>query len=420
MKGTYAEILKGSKYYKMGQDKNESSKQSIYRIPPYHYLHVLDKTANVTRIETGPKTYIRQENEHVIFGPEKMVIIPPCHYCIICNPVVRDEQNALVFDSTGQVKLRHADLEVRLEQDPFPLYPGEHMHTDVTPMIVVSSNSALRLKAIRDFEDNGIKRVAGDEWLFEGPGTFVPRKEVEVVETASAIVINPNQALKLRARAETKDRDSKQRVTGEEWIVKKTGAYLPGAYEEIVDVVNAYVLTDKDAVHVKAKKTFVDDFGKTRKNGEEWLITMQDTETYIPGVYEEVLGIVTVTTLSNRQYCVILDPQGPDGKPQFGRKKLVKGEKSFFLQPGEKLEAGIQDVHVLSENEGLILRAREAFQDGTATPPVMRSPGDRWMIKGPAEYIPPTEVEIITKRYAIPLDENEGIYVRNIKSGHVS
>ena len=27
--------------------------------------------------------------------------------------------------------------------------------------------------------------------------------------------------------------------------MKKVGAYLPGAYEEVVDVVDAYVLTDK-------------------------------------------------------------------------------------------------------------------------------------------------------------------------------
>lgn len=47
---------------------------------------------------------------------------------------------------------------------------------------------------------------------------------------------------------------------------------------------------------------------------------------------------------------------------------LFQGEKSFFLQPGEKLEAGIQDIYVLSENEGLILRAREAFQDSSETP----------------------------------------------------
>ena len=28
-------------------------------------------------------------------------------------------------------------------------------------------------------------------------------------------------------------------------MVKKIGAYLPGAYEEVVDVVDAYVLTEK-------------------------------------------------------------------------------------------------------------------------------------------------------------------------------
>ena len=41
------------------------------------------------------------------------------------------------------------------------------------------------------------------------------------------------------------------------------------------------------------------------------------------------------------------------------------------------------------------------------------------MIRGPAEYVPPVEVEIALERYAIPLDENEGIYVRNIKNGKV-
>lgn len=43
----------------------------------------------------------------------------------------------------------------------------------------------------------------------------------------------------------TQDRDCNLRVAGEEWLVKKIGAYLPGAYEEVVDVVNAYVLTEK-------------------------------------------------------------------------------------------------------------------------------------------------------------------------------
>ena len=41
------------------------------------------------------------------------------------------------------------------------------------------------------------------------------------------------------------------------------------------------------------------------------------------------------------------------------------------------------------------------------------------MIRGPLEYVPPVEVEVVTKRKALPLDENEGIYVRDIKTGKV-
>ena len=49
-----------------------------------------------------------------------------------------------------------------------------------------------------------------------------------------------------------------------------------------------------------------------------------------------------------------------------------------------------------------------------------RKPGDKWMIRGPIEYVPPVEVEVVCKRVAVPLDENEGIYVRDTKSGKVS
>jgi len=68
---------------------------------------------------------------------------------------------------------------------------------------------------------------------------------VTVKQVVQATVIKPNQAIKLRARKECIDRDGNARVTGEEWLVKKTGASLPGAYEEVIDVVNAYVLTEK-------------------------------------------------------------------------------------------------------------------------------------------------------------------------------
>uniref|UniRef100_A0A3Q3MUN7 Major vault protein n=1 Tax=Mastacembelus armatus TaxID=205130 RepID=A0A3Q3MUN7_9TELE len=396
---------------------------SIIRIPPHHYIHVLDQNTNIARVEIGPLTYIRQDNERVLFSPVRMIMVPPRHYCVVLNPVARDDNDEVLFDQAGQAKLRHADLEIRLTQDPFPLYPGEEIQKDVTALQIVFPDTALRLQALLDFEDKGKeKRVAGDEWLFEGPGTYIPRKEVVVLETIKATVIRENQAIRLRARKEGVDRGGVHRVTGEEWLVSKVGAYLPGAHEEVIDIVNAFILTDKKALHVRALRPFKDAGGRERRTGEEWLVTIADREAHIPSVSEEVVGVVDVTTLSSRQYCVILEPVGSDGKPQLGQKRVVKGERSFFLQPGEHLENGIQDVYVLSEEEGLVLRAVEAFndtQERSRRSGILRRPGDRWMLRGPLEYVPPATVEVMLRRQAIPLDENEGIYVRDIKTGKV-
>ncbi|CAL8275163.1 unnamed protein product [Lota lota] len=394
---------------------------SIIRIPPHHYIHVLDQNTNIARVEIGPLTYIRQDNERVLFSPARMVMVPPRHYCVILNPVARDDQGQVLFDQSGQAKLRHADMEIRLAQDPFPLYPGEETQLEVTPLLTVYPDTALRLQALLDFEDvsGGEQRVAGDEWLFEGPGTYIPRKEVVVLETVKATVIRENQAIRLRARKEGVDRGGVHRVTGEEWLVRKVGAYLPGAHEEVVDIVNAFILTDKRALHVRALRHFKDAGGRDRRTGEEWLVTLADREAHIPSVAEEVVGVVEVTTLSSRQYCVVLDPVGADGKPQLGQKRVVKGERSFFLRPGECLEDGIQDVYILSEDEGLVLRAVETFQDTDQRSKTVRRPGDRWMLRGPIEYVPPVTVEVMVRRQAIPLDENEGLYVRDIKTGKV-
>lgn len=60
---------------------------------------------------------------------------------------------------------------------------------------------------------------------------------------------------------------------------------------------------------------------------------MADTEAYIPNVYEEVEGVVDITTLNSRQYCVVLDPVGADGKPQLGQKKVVKVTRRWRMFP---------------------------------------------------------------------------------------
>ena len=62
-----------------------------------------------------------------------MIIIPPNHYCVVSNPVVKVD-GVVQFDKYGQAKLNHADLEVRLVQEPFPLYPGEALDVKVSKL----------------------------------------------------------------------------------------------------------------------------------------------------------------------------------------------------------------------------------------------------------------------------------------------
>jgi major vault protein len=392
------------------------SEPAVIRIKPNYYIHVLDNNTNVTRVEVGPQTFTRQDHEKLISGPDPMIMVPPRHYCIITNPVGRDENGVPILDVNQQIKLRYGDEEIRFEQDPFPLYPGEKLFGKVSPLQVVAPNTALRLKCIRDFTDEeGNLKQAGEEFLFEGPGTYIPRIEVQVAEVVRAVIIKPNQALKLRARKETVDSNGQKRKTGEEWLIKQGGAYLPDVDEEVVETINAYVLTDKKALHLRATRTFDDVFGVTRKAGEEWIVTLDQAETHIPDIYEQVVGEIKITSLSNRQYCVVLDPW-KKGKQLLGQKELRKGETAFFLQPGERLEAGIQSVYILAEDEALLLKAREAFVDETGT---KRTAGERWMVHGPSDYVPSVEVEIVEKRKAIPLDENEGIYVRDMRTGQV-
>lgn len=399
----------------------------VIRLKPQQFIHILDNNTGVTRLEVGPQTITLGDAERLVLAPTQMIIIPPRHYCLISNPVLRDEEGQPLADSYGQIRLRYGDEEIRFAQEPFPLYPGEELEGSVTKLQVVETNQALRLKAIRDFSDDiivdgetaQINRKAGDEWLFEGPGTYIPRIEAEVVETVTAIIIKPNQALRLMARQNCIDRQGHRRKAGEEWLVREEGAYLPGVDEEIRDILIAYVLTEQKALHLKAKRTFMDIFGKQRKAGDEWLVTFEDTEIHIPDVYEEVVGEVSITTLSDRQWCIVVNPIDDNGKPQLGFREVRQGLNSFFLHPEEYLESGIRNVYVLGEQEALLLKAKESFTEEVRGNTVTHQPGDLWMITGPRDYIPRVEVEVIETRKAIPLDKNEGLYVRDIQTGEL-
>lgn len=71
---------------------------------------------------------------------------------------------------------------------------------------------------------------------------------------------------------------------------------------------------------------------------------------------------------------------------------------------------------MLGEDEALLLKAKILYKDEEGK---VYQPGSIWMKMGPCDFIPPIEVQVIEQRKSYPLDKNEGIYVRDKKTGEV-
>jgi major vault protein len=173
------------------------------------------------------------------------------------------------------------------------------------------------------------------------------------------------------------------------------------------------------ALHLKAIKNFRDIYGKERKAGDEWIIHKGITDMHILDAYEELIQQIMITVLSVNQYCIVENPvDNKTGEQKYGIRVLYKGETKFFLQPGEEIVGGIKKMLILQEDEAVLLKAREKFHCEHTKKTY--GPGETWMIRGPIELTPAIEYDVIENRKAIPLSENEGVYVRDLKTGEVS
>ena len=54
------------------------------------------------------------------------------------------------------------------------------------------------------------------------------------------------------------------KLIGEEWTYRKCGSYLPGVHEEVVSIVTGYTLTLNNALHMIAEKNLFDGIGNKR------------------------------------------------------------------------------------------------------------------------------------------------------------
>lgn len=392
----------------------------VIRIPPFAYIHVLDNNSNLTSVVEGPCNFLRKNHEIITKGPENMIKIPPMSYCVIVNPVVRSESGVPVLDASGMAKVKFGDKEVRTSEvysEAFPLYPFEELAGKPAKIPVIQANEGLILKAIRDFQDGKVSRKAGDTWMHPGPCTYVPRVEVDMVKILKPLLIKPGTALRLKALRATKDCKGVDRKAGEQWLVRDIGHYLPSVDEEVVSTDTGHIITTQKALHLSALETFTDIYGQHHMCGDEWLLTLSTTDFHIPDVHEAVVCAKNAYVLNSRQYCYVLHPIDKQGRNQFGKKVLRVGESTFFLHPYEQLDGKIYEIFVLGENEALLLKAVEDLDDSETG--VTRMAGEKWMIYGPRDYIPDINIEVLERRGSIPLDENEGIYIRDTRTGEI-
>lgn len=391
----------------------------IIRIKRFHYIHVLDNNTNVTRTVVGPLVYARLEHETCLFEPQPCVSIPPRHYCVVVNPCVHDERGAPVVEATGQVRLRFGDSEVRRDVAPFPLHPGEVLRVvcgqSMFPMEVIGPNMGYYVRCKRDFHDGEKNIAAGTEWMVEGPQTYNPRVEVKVVRKVQAVVVKANTALKLEARRDFTDRSGVRRTAGDQWLARTPGAHLPSVEEKVIGLVEGTLLRERTAVSLQATRSFVDVYGRRRRAGDAWIITNCDAPVHIVDVYERLVAEIEAVTLTEKQFCVVHNPVDSSGANQYGEREVRRGERTFFLQPGEEMPKGVENVLVVGKGEALLLGALADYADGN----IVRKAGSRWMLCGPCEYVPTNDVVVVEHRHAIALDKNEGIYVMDTVTGEV-
>jgi len=83
--------------------------------------------------------------------------------------------------------------------------------------IYLKDNEALVLRASRPFSDerdSGKERFVNDEYLFKGPGTYIPRVEEDVLKKLEARIILPNNGVVLKAKRDCIDATGEKKSAG--------------------------------------------------------------------------------------------------------------------------------------------------------------------------------------------------------------
>eukprot|EP00828_Plagiopyla_frontata_P033497 TRINITY_DN434_c0_g1_i3.p1 TRINITY_DN434_c0_g1~~TRINITY_DN434_c0_g1_i3.p1 ORF type:complete len:1103 (+),score=209.21 TRINITY_DN434_c0_g1_i3:125-3433(+) len=387
----------------------------LYKLQPYQFIHVLDKTTNLTRIEFGPQNYVEQPNEKVINSVQNMISLPLKSYCMINNPVQIINEDKYQFENLfGRNQLKVA--EKLTDCQPFPLYPNESIQGNVQRMMVVESGQMLKIQQLDDWEG---KKV-GEQWLIKGPLVYYPNLHEKVITIINTFIMKPLQALKVKAIQDMTDCQGIERVAGELWLIRNRQSYLPQVNEQLLCVVTAKILTETVALHLKATNNFTDIYGIQRKTGEQWLLTYETSPYHILDIYEELIKEIELTVIGRLKYCIIKNPYDKEKKRNLiGRLVIKEGPCAFFLYPGEEI-LQIEEKIILQADEACTFQIKEPLEIKLPDQKIKKlKTGETLRLFGPQQLIIPLEAEEPSFQNKVLLSKTQGIYIRNVSTGQI-
>ena len=130
-------------------------------------------------------------------------------------------------------------------------------------------------------DSEGIVRVTGEEWLVRRPGAYLPSIE-EMVNAFEFSFCTKHVIIHARTHTHTHTHTH---------TLAHMHAHIHAQHAQVVRYLEPITITEKVALHLRAKLDHKDSFGVLRVAGEEWLVTQQDCNSYLVDVTEESVGV---------------------------------------------------------------------------------------------------------------------------------
>lgn len=127
-------------------------------------------------------------------------------------------------------------------------------------------------------------------------------------------------------------------------------------------------------------------------------------------------------TVKDNEWVIVKNYYDPTLKQcTMGKREVRQGPVVFSLYPGEEVESGgVQKAYVLNSNQAIIVQATDSFTcTSTDGKEEIHQAGEKWVVKGPVNFIPNKNEKVIRQMDSINVSQNQAIYVRNITTSEL-